>query len=294
MFRTSNPAWRNEAFQPAQTWGDLERQGRAHAVPGASAEKDAVESVRAAQGDRSKSMSVQGVVNKTSFLLFLCVCTAMVGWNLTTSADPVVNPGLVLIGGMIGGLITGLVCCFAPRTAPVTAPLYALFQGFFVGGVSAFYAIRFADKAAADGSVQLNTALIFNAALLTFGILGGMLLGYKTGLIRSGPVFRRVVVTATLGALLYGAVAMIAALFGSFSLASVYDPSNGGLISIGFSVLLVGIASANLVLDFDMVEVGVKNGAPRSMEWYAGFGLLVTLIWLYLEVLRLLAKLRRN
>lgn len=294
MFRTSNPAWRNEAFQPAQTWDDLDRQGRSHTVPGASAESEAVESARAAQRERSGTMSVQGVVNKTSFLLFLCVCTALVSWNVTTSAEPVVNPMLLTFGGAIAGLITALVCCFAPKTAPVTAPIYALFQGLFVGGISAVYAIRFAEQSASDGAVQLNTGLIFNAALLTFGILGGMLLGYKTGLIRSGPVFRRVVVTATLGALLYAVVAMVAAMFGSFSLASVYDPSNGGLISIGFSVLLVGIASANLILDFDMVEVGVKNGAPRSMEWYAGFGLLVTLIWLYLEVLRLLAKLRRE
>ena len=180
------------------------------------------------------------------------------------------------------------------RTAPVAAPAYALFQGLFVGGISAVYAIRFARPAADDGSMQLNTGLVFNAALLTFGILGGMLLGYKTGLIRSGPVFRKVVVAATLGACLYAVVALIAAMFGSFSLASVYDPSNGGLISVGFSVLLVGIASANLILDFEVVEVGVTNRSPRAMEWYAGFGLLVTLVWLYLEMLRLLAKLRRE
>jgi len=294
MFRTSNPAWRNDAFQPAQTWSDLDRQGRTHTVPGASAEAEAVASARSAQRERSGTMTVQGVVNKTSFLLFLCVCTALVAWNITTSADPIVSPRLLVWGGFIGGFITGLVCIFAPKSTPITAPIYALFEGFAVGGISALYAMHFAERSQTDGSIQLNTNLIFNAALITFGILGGMLLGYKVGIIRSGPVFRRVVITGIIGAICYGIVAWIATMFGSFSLASVYDPTNGGLISIGFSVLMVGLASATLVLDFDIVEVGVANRAPRYYEWYAGFALLMSLVWLYLEVLRLLAKLRRE
>jgi uncharacterized YccA/Bax inhibitor family protein len=130
--------------------------------------------------------------------------------------------------------------------------------------------------------------------LLTFGILGGLLVGYSTKVLRPGPVFRNIVITGTIGVCCYGLIAVIAAMFGSFSLASVYSPSNGGLISIGFSLLLVGLASGNLVLDFEFINQGVRNQAPRHMEWYGAFGLLVSLVWLYLEVLRLLAKLRRD
>jgi uncharacterized YccA/Bax inhibitor family protein len=151
------------------------------------------------------------------------------------------------------------------------------------------YAARFAKEGGA-----LNTEMVFNAALLTFGILGGLLTGYSVGVIRPGPWFRNAVVAGTIGVCLYGLVAMVASFFGSFSLASVYDPTNGGMISIGFSLLVVGLASANLVLDFESIEMGAKHRAPRYMEWYGAFGLMVTLVWLYLEILRLLGKLRSN
>jgi uncharacterized YccA/Bax inhibitor family protein len=304
MFRTSNPAFRQDAFAPAQTWDDLRSQGRIDQVPGAelSPESAAVASARAEAAARARPdhMTIAGVVHRTWFLLAICVITSVFAWNITTAAEPLVSPIVLLLGGAIGGLITGLICSFAPRTAPFTAPIYALFEGALLGSLSAFYAMRFArpeiDAAtgvAAEGSpVALNTGLVMNAALLTFGILGGLLLGYSTGVIRPGPWFRKAVVTATFGVVVYIGIAVIAGLFGSFSLLSVYDPSNGGLISIGFSLLLVGIASANFVLDFEFVENGVRNKAPRYYEWYAGFGILVTMIWLYVELLRLLSKLQ--
>lgn len=280
MFRTSNPAFaRQPEFQPAQSWDDLQSQGRVDSLPGTS--------TTAASG--GKHMTVQGTVNKSFFLLALCVGTALLGWNITMSPDPIISPGLMMIGSLIGGLVVAMICCFAPKTSPVTAPLYALIEGFFVGGISAVYAVRFAKEGGA-----LNTEMVFNAALLTFGILGGLLTGYSVGLIRPGPWFRNAVIAGTVGVCLYGAVAMVAALFGSFSLASVYDPTNGGLISIGFSLLVVGLASANLVLDFESIEMGARHRAPRYMEWYGAFGLLVTLVWLYLEILRLLGKLRSS
>ena len=281
MFRTSNPAFsRNESFSPAQTWDDVRGQG--HNAPR--------EVETGGQTSGGRSMTVQGTVNKTALLLAMCVTTAVCGWNIATSAEPIINPALMTFGSAILGLLISLVVIFAPKTSPVTAPMYALVEGFFVGGISAFYAQRFGAKE----DDMLNTGLIFNAALLTFGILGGLLLGYTTRLIRPGPVFRNCVIAGTIGVCLYGLVAMVASMFGSFSLASVYDPSNGGLVSVGFSLLLVGLASANLVLDFEYIETAAGQRSPKYMEWYGGFGLLVTLVWLYIEVLRLLAKLRSS
>jgi uncharacterized YccA/Bax inhibitor family protein len=289
MFRTSNPAFtHNSAFSPAQTWDDLESQGRAGDMPGHA------KPVRAAS---PTTMTVQGTVNKTFFLLALAVTTAVFAWTQALSAEPIVPVGLLIFGGAIGGLIVGLICCFAPKTAPITAPLYALLEGLFLGGISAYYAQRFGGNPtpqAGGAAMSLNTGLIFNAMLLTFGILGGLLVGYTTKIIRPGPIFRNVVMAGTLGVCIYFVIAMVAGMFGSFSLASVYSPSNGGMVSIGFSLLLVALAAGNLVLDFEFIHEGVRNGAPRRMEWYGAFGLMVSLVWLYLEVLRLLAKLRRD
>lgn len=298
MFRTSNPAFRQNAFAPAQTWDDASPQGQGRQSPSPSLSPE--EKAQAVARARPDHMTIHGVVQRTWFLLALCVITSVFAWNITTAAEPIVSPLLLLFGGAIGGLITGLICSFAPRTAPFTAPIYAIFEGGLLGSLSAFYAARFARPAidAATGVAEtgsplaLNTGLVMNAALLTFGILGGLLLGYSTGVIRPGPWFRKAVVTATFGVVVYIGIAWIASMFGSFSLLSVYDPSNGGLISIGFSLLLVGIASANFVLDFEFVENGVRNKAPRYYEWYAGFGILVTMIWLYVELLRLLSKLQ--
>lgn len=282
MFRTANPAFNKDEFKPAQTWDDVAAQHPGAAMPSAPSESGVPKLAKAAH------MTVGGTVNKTFLLLAMCMSTAILSWNMSLDgAEPTSLMMPFLLGGVLGGLVLGLVCSFAPKTAPVTAPLYALAEGCFVGGISALYAVRFSGE-----SGMLNSGLIFNAGLLTFGIFGGLLTGYATGMIRPGPVFKKMVVTATLGVFLYALIAMGASLFGSYSLASVYNPSNGGLVSIGFSLLLVGIASANLVLDFDFIEHGAKNQAPRYMEWYGGFGLLVTLVWLYVEVLRLLAKLQ--
>lgn len=288
MFRSSNPAFtHNSAFAPAQTWGDLESQGRAGGTPGYAVP---------ARPAPATTMTVQGTVNKTFFLMALAMTTAVFTWAQSVSADPMVSPRLLLLVGCFGGLIAALVCCFAPKTAPITAPIYALLEGCFLGGISAYYAMRFGGQSlqAGGGAVALNTGLVFNAMLLTFGILGGLLLGYSTGLLRPGPIFRNIIVTGTMGVCVYLLIALGASMFGSYSMASVYDPSNGGMVSIGFSLLLVALASGNLVLDFEFIHDGVRNRAPRSMEWYGAFGLLTTLVWLYVEVLRLLAKLRRE
>ncbi len=282
MFRTGNPVFtKSDAFQPAQSWDDLNAQGRGY---------DTESGAPAARG-RASHMTIQGSVNKTFLLLAMCTASAIGAWTLI---DPAAGPeGMnsqylmpLLLGGALGGLVLGLITVFAPRAAVVTAPLYALAEGAFVGSISALYAQMFATE-----NEALNMGLIFNAILLTFGITGGMLAGYTTRLIRPGPRFRKFVMTAMLGLIGYFLVAVVASLFGSYSLVSVYDPSNGGLISIGFSLFVVGIATANLVLDFEFIESGSKAGIAKHYEWVGAFGLLVTLVWLYLELLRLLAKL---
>jgi len=281
MFRTSNPALRNDAFRPAQTWDDLERQGRGGVITATGADTEA-----APVADRSV-MTLSGTVNKSFILLGMCLTTAIFAWTVTTRPDPIVAPGLLVFGGAIAGLILALVCSFKPKTAPVTAPLYALAEGLFVGGISAFYAMSFAKPGAG-----LATGLVFGAILMTFGIFGGVLMGYRMGWIRATPGFTKFVVAATLGVCLYAVLALVLSLFGITGLASMYDPSNGGLLSIGFSAFVVILASANLVLDFETISNGVQNKAPKYMEWFGGFALLVTLVWLYIEVLRLLAKIQ--
>lgn len=289
MFRTSNPAFRNEPFGAAQTWGDLERQGRSAGIPGAGSADAAASAAREAVRAAAGVMTLQGTVNKTFFLLALCVGGSLLGWNSMVHWG---YGGLPMLAGALGGFVVGLVCCIWPRSAPITAPIYAVLEGLFVGGISAVYAARFAAKPVGQGAMELNTGLVMNAALLTFGICGGLLVGYTTKLIRPGPVFRNAVMAGTIGVCLFLPIAWIASMCGAPSLLSVYNPSNGGVVSIAFSGLLVALASGNLVLDFETIAEGAANRAPKHMEWYGGFGLLVSLVWLYLEVLRLLAKLK--
>lgn len=285
--RTANPAFKKDEFQPAQTWNDVYGSGSTQHASG-----------KAIAGS-PKHMTIAGTVTKTSLLLTMCVATAMVAWNLSVPEIVSVPEGTAVIagkfspmlftaGGAIVGLVFALICSFAPKTAPVTAPAYALSEGFFVGGISTLYATRYAT---ADG--MLNTGLVLNAGVLTFGILGGLLAGYGFGIIRPGPVFKKIVITATLGLCLYTILALVLGMTGLMpSMMEIYNPSNGGLFSIGFSLFVVALASSNLVLDFDFIEQGARNQAPKHMEWYGGFGLLVTLVWLYVEILRLLAKIQ--
>lgn len=302
MFRTGNPAFKNPAFRDsAQSWDDLEAQGRF---------SDDTRAKAAVKAGNASYMTLQGAVNKTMFTLSLCAVSAIACWNvaLTGSAESIsFTPlgGILTFAGAIVGFILSLVIIFRPKTAPFMAPVYAVCEGLFVGGISAVYALFMTkDAPVAESAIQahhqivtagatsLNTQLIFNAVLLTFGIAGGVLAAYSAKLIRPNKMFYNVVIAGTMGVCLYALVAMGASFFGSFSLISVYDPHNGGAISVGFSLLLVALASANLVLDFDLINNAAKNRAPKYMEWYGAFAILVTLVWLYIEVLRLLAKLQ--
>jgi uncharacterized YccA/Bax inhibitor family protein len=220
-------------------------------------------------------MTLQGTVNKTGVLLLCVIATAAWTWNIfTRSHSPQSAMSLAMVGG-IGGFIFALVTIFKKTWAPVTAPIYALLEGLVLGGISAMFELRF-------------PGIAIQAVSLTFGTLVVLLLAYRSGLIPVTEKFKMGVVAATGGIALFYLMTIVLGFFGVH-----FATINGaGPIGIGFSVFVVIIASLNLVLDFDFIESGVRAGAPKYMEWYAAFGLMVTLIWLYFEILRLLSKLR--
>ena len=222
------------------------------------------------------AMTLTGTVNKTGLLLLLCVITATFAWSqIQFTADGAVGAGPYVWGGAIGGLVLALATTFKPTWAPVTAPLYALVEGFFLGAISAMYN-------------HLYEGIVLQAVMLTFGTMFALLFAYRSGLIRATENFKLGVVAATGGIALLYLVTMGLGMFG------IHIPyiHESGLIGIGFSLFVVVIAALNLVLDFDFIESGVEQNAPKYMEWYGAFGLLVTLVWLYLEILHLLAKLQ--
>jgi uncharacterized YccA/Bax inhibitor family protein len=223
------------------------------------------------------AMTLNGTVNKTAMLLLLALLTAAFAWSQTLTPEGEVLPAarLYLLGGAIGGFIVAMITTFKAQWSPVTAPLYALLEGFFLGAISAIYEARF------DG-------IVFQAVLLTFGTLFALLFAYRSGLIKATENFKLGVVAATGGiALVYLATIVLG--FFNVDIPFIHE---SGLIGIGFSLFVVVIAALNLVLDFDFIENGAQQGAPKYMEWYGAFGLMVTLVWLYIEFLRLLSKLQ--
>ncbi len=223
-----------------------------------------------------EAMTVQGTVNKTGVLLLCVIATSAWTWGLSHSPEPQ-SAIPWMMGGLVGGFIAALVTIFKKTWAPLTAPIYALLEGLVLGGISAIFEKSYPGVA-------------FQAIGLTFGVLFAMLLAYKTGLIRATQGFKMGVIAATGGIAVFYLAEMV---LGFFHI-TVPAVNGSGIIGIGFSLLVVIVASLNLVLDFDMIESGAKMNAPKYMEWYGAFGLMVTLIWLYLEMLRLLSKLQRR
>ena len=227
------------------------------------------------------AMTLNGTVNKTGILLLLSVLTAAFAWTQSVVTGPdgtaMVAPGVTIyaLGGAIGGFILAMVTVFKKTWSPVTAPLYALVEGFFLGAISAVFELKY-------------PGIVFQAVVLTFGTLGALLAAYRSGLIRATENFKLGVVAATGGIALVYLVSMGLRLFGK-DIPLIHE---SGLVGIGFILFVVVIAALNLVLDFDFIESGVEAGAPKYMEWYGAFGLMVTLVWLYIEFLRLLAKLQ--
>ena len=225
--------------------------------------------------DASARMTLSGTVNKTGILLLCAIATAAWTWNQFMKTHDLTFAGPAVMLGALGGFVVAMVTVFKKTWSPVTAPIYALLEGLVLGGISAIFELRY-------------PGIAMQAVALTFGTLFVMLLAYKSGLITVTQKFRMGVVAATGGIMvLYG----IELLLGFFGIQ--FTTINGaGPIGIAFSLFVVAIAALNLVLDFDFVEQGVAAGAPKYMEWYAAFGIIVTLVWLYLEILRLLSKVR--
>ena len=229
----------------------------------------------AASGER---MTLGGTVNKTAILLALVMITAGVTWGrfFDHGRDPASIMPLVW-GGAIGGLVFCLITVFKKEWGFVTAPIYALLEGLVVGGLSAIFEVAF-------------PGIVIQAVGLTFGTLAALLLAYKSGLIKATENFKLGIFAATGGIAIVYLINLVMSFFGS-GIPLIHSSSTMG---IAFSAIVVGVAALNLVLDFDFIEHGAEHGAPKYMEWYGAFGLLVTLVWLYLEILRLLSKLQER
>tara|TARA_Y100001970_G_C14183179_1_gene831003 strand:- start:553 stop:1287 length:735 start_codon:yes stop_codon:yes gene_type:complete len=212
-----------------------------------------------------EAMTLDGTVNKTGILLGLCVGGAYFGWN---------SPGLVMPAILIGFVIA-IFTIFKPKNSPYTAPAYAAIEGVALGGITMIFEAQY-------------PGIGIQAIGLTFGILASLLFCYKSGIIKPTENFRLMIFAGTMGIFILYLVSFIMSFFGN----SIGFIHSNGLFGIGFSLFVVAIASLNLVLDFDFIEEGAEKGMPKYLEWYGAFSLMVTLIWLYLEILRLLAKIR--
>lgn len=216
-------------------------------------------------------MTVNGTVQKTGILTVLVVFSAIWSWT---------NPSSTwMIVGAIGGLITGLITAFKPNAAPITAPIYATFQGLFLGGISLLF----------ETQMGMN-GIVMQTITLTFGVLFLMLFLYQSGAIKVTDKLRMGVVAATGGIMVMYLLNFILSFFN----AAFFTMADTSLMAIGINLVIVGVAAFNLLLDFDFIDRATKSGAPKGMEWYAAFGLMVTLIWLYLELLKLLSRLNRR
>ena len=224
-------------------------------------------------GDR---MTINGTIGKTVIMLVALILTAGWVWGRffeTASADTVMP---YVLGGMIGGLVFAIATSFKPNWAPITAPLYAICEGFAIGGISALFELRY-------------PGIVIQAVGLTMATAFGMLILYRTGIIKVTDRFKRMLFAATSGILIFYLVTWVVSFFG-VDMSALFGHSS---LSIGISLVIVAIAAFNLVLDFDIIAQQSAMGAPRYMEWYGAFALMVTLVWLYMEILRLLGNTRR-
>jgi len=260
-FKTGNPALNAKTFEQFDDKGHLANGAAGTAVEG------------------GKPMTLQGTVNKCFMLLATTSLFAGVTWHFMFAAGKpteLVMP-IAICGGAIVGFILALIMIFNQRTSPYLALFYAAFEGLFLGGVSAYY------EAQMPGIVMQTVGL-------TGGIFAALLMAYTSKIVRPSENFKLGIIAATGGiALLYLFNAVLRFGF-NMPIPMIHE---GGLVGIGFSIFVVIIAALNLVLDFDFIETGVERGAPKYMEWYSAFGLLVTLVWLYLEILRLIYKARK-
>lgn len=260
-YKTGNPALNSKTFDGFQS-------GMATGIDAGSRTSGGV-------------MTLQGTVVKSGVLLTILTGTAGWVWHLfSASANVAAGAGAImpwLIGGSLGGFIVALILCFNKTAAPYLSPVYAALEGLVLGGISAVAEAQY-------------PGIAIQATGLTIGTFAALLLAYSSRLIKPTENFKLGVVAATGGIAIVYIVSLVLGMFG------MHVPliHSSGPIGIGFSCFIVIVAALNLVLDFDFIEQGAEQGAPKFMEWYAAFGLLVTLVWLYMEILRLLMKTRRN
>ncbi len=220
------------------------------------------------------AMTLKGTLNKFGFMLLMLMGTAYYSWKEFAGGG---NVQPLIWTGLIGGLVLAFIIIFKKEWAPYLAPAYALMEGLFLGAISAMYNSAFAEKA---------PNIVMNAVGLTFGTAIAMYLLYSFKIIKATEKFKSVIITATAGIAIFYLIAMVLGFFG-VDMALLHE---GSMMGIGFSLVVVAVAALNLILDFDMIEQGTAAGAPKYMEWYGAFGLMVTIVWLYLEILRLLSK----
>ncbi|MCX6292987.1 MAG: Bax inhibitor-1/YccA family protein [Sphingobacteriales bacterium] len=221
------------------------------------------------------AMTIKGTLNKFGFMLLMLMGSAFYSWKEADNAGANVMP--MILGGAIGGLVIAIVLMFKKEWAPFLAPLYALLEGLFIGAISSFFN-------------QAYPGIVMQAVGLTFSVGIGMYFLYAMRIIRATEKFKSVLITATVGIALFYFAIMILRMFSVNIDETMPFVNGGGMFGIGFSLLIVAIAALNLILDFDMIEQGAEMGAPKYMEWYGAFGLMVTFVWLYMEILRLLSK----
>jgi len=220
------------------------------------------------------TMTERGTLNKFFFLFLMVMASATFTWKAFYDGKNVMP---WMLGAAIGGLVIALIMSFKRTLSPWLAPAYGLMEGVFVGGISAVYNNAFEKTA---------PGIVMQAVLLTFGAVIAMFLLYRFKIIKATEKFKSVIFTATAGIAIFYLLAIVLRMF-HIDIAFIHE---GSTIGIVFSLVVVVVAALNLILDFDMIEQGAKQGAPKYMEWYGAFALLVTIVWLYLEILRLLAK----
>lgn len=225
------------------------------------------------------AMTVKGTLQKFGFLFLMMMGTAFYAWK--EYAEGGTNALTFIYVGAFGGLGVAIVMMFKKEWAPYLAPAYALLEGLFIGAISAYYQYAFAEQA---------PGIVINAVGLTFGTAIAMYLLYSFRIIKATAKFKAIIITATAGIAVFYLIAFALSFFG-IQIPFLHE---GSAMGIGFSIFVVALAALNLILDFDMIENGAALGAPKYMEWYGAFGLLVTIVWLYLEILRLLSKISKR
>ena len=226
----------------------------------------------------AKTMTVNGTITATGVLMVLLLAAAVFGWQAGPDLDAgrTQFPAIAMVGVVVG-FIVAIVVSFKPMLARILGPVYAIAEGVFLGAIS-------------KGYNEMQDGIVVQAVGATLGVFLVMLVLYRTQVIKVTDKFRRTVIMATLGLMAFYMVAFVMSLFGG----SVGFLSSPSLFGIGFSLFAATLAALNLALDFDFIEKGSKQGLPKGMEWFAAFGLLITLVWLYLELLRLLSKLNQR